>query len=57
MRADRMPLKGGDEYDVFTGWRHVVSLRRGTTKAVKRRYWRRIRRAWRQTERQDDTTE
>ncbi|GAA2180927.1 hypothetical protein GCM10009785_13720 [Brooklawnia cerclae] len=43
-----MPLKSGDEYDVLTGWRKVTRHSRGETRAVKRRYWRRFRRTWKQ---------
>lgn len=47
MRADRVPLKGGDEQDVLTDWRrwYTYTHRAGVCAAVKRRYNRRLRRA------------
>lgn len=45
-RRPRIPLKGGDEYDVFTVWRHFCcrAQRAGWTNDVKRSYRRRERR-------------
>ena len=34
----------GDEYDAFTGWRHVIAWRAGQRRAIKRRVNRRERR-------------
>lgn len=41
----REKLKGGDEWDAFTGWRRVVPWSPGALRRVKRRFNRRIRRA------------
>lgn len=43
----RIPLKGGDEQDVFSGWRKVLcyTSRAGVCKAVKRKYNKRLRKA------------
>lgn len=42
-----IPLKGGDEYDMLTGWRHVLHHRPGQIKKIKRGYWKRVRRVLR----------
>lgn len=44
----RSKLKGGDEWDVVTGWRKVLCYTRrpGVCKDVKRRIRRRERRNW-----------
>lgn len=42
--AHRIPLKGGEEQDMLTGWRKVLSHRNGRAKASKRSYNRRLRR-------------
>lgn len=34
----------GEEWDVFSKWRHMIRRRRGETKAIKRGYNRRFRR-------------
>lgn len=44
-----IPLKG-DEQDMLTGWRRVMSHRNGRAKASKRSYSRRQRRALKPTE-------
>ena len=46
MMGHREPCKGGDEYDVFTGWRKVLAYcgRPGRCRRVKRAFNRRIRR-------------
>ncbi len=41
MMGQREKLKGGDEYDSLTDWRHCIRIARAI---VKRRYRRRIRR-------------
>lgn len=40
-----IPLKGGDEWDAFTGWRRAIRWRRGALRAIKRRYGKRMRKA------------
>lgn len=47
-----IPLKGGDEQDALTGWRHAYKYleRSKVRKAVKRKYNRRVRRTWRREE-------
>ena len=42
----RIPLRGGAEQDVFSGWRKVLcyTLRSGVCRDVKRQYNRRLRR-------------
>ncbi len=37
-------LKGGNEQDMLTGWRKVMSHRNGQAKSAKRSYNRRLRR-------------
>jgi hypothetical protein len=44
----RTKLKGGGEFDVFTGWRKVMSFRPGTIKWFKRKHNKRFRREWRE---------
>lgn len=46
----RIPAKGGDEEDVFSGWRRVLcyTQRPGVTKKIKRKYNRRLRAITRQ---------
>lgn len=43
----RIPLKGGAEHDVFSGWRRVLcyTSRAGVCKSVKRKYNKRLRKA------------
>ena len=36
-------MKGGDEYDAFTGWRKVLHWRSGQRKAIKKKFNRRER--------------
>lgn len=45
-RAHTIPMAGGDEYDVFTNWRHVLCWceKAGKIKRVKKRYNKRARR-------------
>lgn len=42
----REKIKGGDEQDVFSGWRRVLcyTQRSGVTKAIKAKFNRRVRR-------------
>lgn len=46
MMGHREALKGIEEWNVFTGWRHLIVkyLKPGKTKKVKRMFNRRIRR-------------
>ena len=45
MKRGRMcPCRNGDEYDVFTRWRRVISWKRGEVARIKRAYNRRARR-------------
>ena len=41
----RIPMKGGDEYDALTSWRHVLCYlgRPGVVKKIKRKYNKRFR--------------
>ena len=39
----RIKLKGGDEYDVHTGWRKLISPPKGMVKRAKKTYNRRFR--------------
>lgn len=43
----RIPLKGGDEFDALTGWRHMLKVfnRAGLAKKSKRTYNKRFRKA------------
>lgn len=47
MVSQKIPMKGGDEQDVFSNWRRVLCYtgRSGVCKAVKRRYNKRLRQA------------
>ena len=47
MMGTKEPLRGGDEYDVLTRWRRLVRGRRLAAQKVKRRFWKRIRKIWR----------
>jgi hypothetical protein len=44
-KKERIPLRGGFEFDALTGWRHVLKLGRGAHRAAKRAYSRRLRKA------------
>ena len=50
MISKRIPLKGGGEQDVFSGWRKVLcyTSRSGVCKAVKRQYSKRLRKLHKQ---------
>ncbi len=39
----KQKLKGGDEYDMLTNWRHVLHHDRGRSSAAKRKARRRLR--------------
>lgn len=41
---NRIPLKGGEEYDYLTGWRRFICRHSGDAKRAKRSYNRRMRR-------------
>jgi len=41
--AKRIPLKGGDEYDFFTGWRYVVPWHYRERRRIRRGYHKRFR--------------
>ena len=45
MAKPEIPLKGGDEYDVFTSWREVMIWKSGQIAKVKKRFNRRLRRS------------
>ena len=45
MMGYREKMKGGDEYDAFTGWRRVIKWSRGERAKIKRAFRRRVRRA------------
>ena len=49
-KSHRIPLKGGHEQDMLTGWRKVMCHNRGRSKRAKRTYNRRQRRALKPTE-------
>lgn len=44
MKAHRIPMRGGEEYDMLTCWRHFLCHNRGRSKWAKRAYNRRQRR-------------
>lgn len=46
MMGHREKIKGGDEQDVFSGWRRVLcyTKRPGVTKAIKAKFSRRVHR-------------
>lgn len=52
-RSERIPLKGGLEHDVLTGWRNVLKLSRRDKKMAKRSYTKRLRK-WLKRETADD---
>lgn len=43
--TERIPLKGGDEYDALTGWRKMLKIfnKAGLAKKSKRKYNKRFR--------------
>jgi len=41
----REKLVGGEEYDMFTGWRKVIHSDKGRSHSCKKRFARRMRRA------------
>lgn len=41
----KIPLKGGDEQDAFTGWRRLLRWRPGERKKIKQGYNKRLRKA------------
>lgn len=44
MMGHKEPMKGGLEYDAFTGWRRVLIWRAGQRKRTKQAFSRRVRR-------------
>ena len=52
MRETRIPLINGDEHDVLTGWRKVLSFRSRERRYSKNGYRRRIRRKAREEARE-----
>ena len=52
MRGE-IPMKGGDEYDAFTGWRRAFNWAPGRLRALKRAYRKRARRFSRRELRQE----
>ena len=43
MKKERIPLKGGDEYDALTKARKIIGWKTGTLKKIKRQYNKRFR--------------
>jgi hypothetical protein len=43
MMGTREPLRGGAEWDAFTRWRRCCGKRAGRWAAIKRKFWRRVR--------------
>jgi hypothetical protein len=41
--SERIPLKGGDEYDALTRWRKLLKFRPGQRKKAKQSYAKRMR--------------
>jgi len=39
----REKMKGGPEYDAFTGWKKVLNWRPGVRAWIKRKFWKRQR--------------
>jgi len=50
MKAHLIPMRGGEEYDMLTLWRHVLRHDRGRSRWAKRAYNRRQRRVLRNVE-------
>ena len=46
MMGHRERLRGGDEYDALTRWQRFLRWRPGQRRAIKRRFNKRQRRAW-----------
>ena len=51
----RVPLKGGDEYDTLTKHRRYFRYRPGWAKDLKRKFWKRVRKAWRLEAKEEPT--
>lgn len=49
----RIPLRGGDEQDAFTGYRRLLNWRPGDRKKLKKQYAKRLRK-WLQREAKDE---
>jgi len=45
---NKIPLIDGEEQDVFTNWRKILSWHKGEIKKVKRKYNKRTRRKWKE---------
>ena len=54
MKTKRVPLKGGEEYDMLTGWRRFLKNTAGKAKAAKRSYNKRFRKTARDEEKDND---
>lgn len=53
-QSHRIPLKGGREQDMLTGWRQVMFCDYGRSKRAKQSYNRRQRRVLKQALREED---
>jgi hypothetical protein len=54
MMGHREKMKGGDEYDAFTGWRRFLRFRPGERKKTKHSFWKRIRASLRSAPKEDE---
>lgn len=54
MKAHVIPMRGGEETDMLTRWRHVLRHDRGRSRAAKRAYNRRQRRVLRKMNGEED---
>lgn len=54
MSRPQVPLKGGDEYDAFTGWRKFLYWQPGERAKIKATFNRRVRRTIKRRVRERD---
>jgi hypothetical protein len=47
MMGTKEKLKGGDEWDIFSRWRKYTRTQRYEVQKVKRKFWKRVRKIWR----------
>ena len=54
VKTKRVPLKGGEEHDMLTGWRRFLRNTAGKAKAAKRSYNKRLRKTARDEEKDNE---
>lgn len=54
MKKERIPLKGGDEYDALTGWKDLMDFHAGERKQAKKSYAKRLRKHLKKEYDEDD---